>query len=126
MRWFALGVALLVAVGVAVIGCMYLVKPRAAVESFGLPLPEAGPSVDWWLRLKGVRDIVAGLIVLASMAFAGPRVLGMAMLIEALIPLGDMSVIIAGKGSRTTAFGVHGVTAVLMIVASVVLLSGHG
>ena len=123
MHRFAYGVALLVALAVAAIGGLYLVNPRSAVQSFGLPLPEAGPNVDSWLRLKGVRDIVAGVVVLAFMAFSGRRELGMVMLIEALIPLGDMSVIVAGKGSRATAFGVHGVTAALMLVAALLLLS---
>ena len=61
MHWVSIGVALLVAVGVIAIGTMYLSNPRAATRSFGLPLPEVGANIAWWLRLKGVRDIVSGL-----------------------------------------------------------------
>ena len=73
MHWLALGIALLVALGIILIGALYVSRPRAAVRSFGLPLPEDGPNIAWWLRLKGVRDIAAGLTVLAMMVWGGPQ-----------------------------------------------------
>lgn len=124
MHWFSIGVALLVAVGIIAIGFMYLLVPRAATRSFGLPLPEEGVNVAWWLRLKGVRDIVAGLVVLAAMMWGGGRMIGIALLIEAIIPLGDMSLILAAKGSAGRAFGIHGLTAALMILAAIPLVVG--
>ena len=65
MHWFSIGVALLTAVAIIAIGVMYLSNPWAAAQSFGLPLPEEGPNIAWWLRLKGSRDVVSGLVVLA-------------------------------------------------------------
>jgi hypothetical protein len=124
MYIFSVGVALLAAVAIIAIGLMYLFAPRAATASFGLPLPEPGLNVAWWLRLKGVRDVVSGLIVLAALAWGDPRVLGAAVLIEALVPLGDMSLVLASQGSRVRAFGVHGATAALMIVAGLALFTG--
>ena len=122
MHWFSTGVAVLVAVGIIVIGVMYLSDPRAATRSFGLPLPEVGANIAWWLRLKGVRDIVSGLLVLALMVWGGPRMVGIALLIEAIIPAGDMSLILAAKGSTKRAFGMHGLTAALMILAAIPLV----
>ena len=55
MHQLALGVAAVVALAIIVIGALYLARPRAATLSFGLPLPEEGPNIAWWLRLKGVR-----------------------------------------------------------------------
>ena len=78
MHWLAYGMALVLAVAIIAIGALYLVRPRSATSSFGLPLPEDGPNVAWWLRLKGVRDIASGLIVLALMASGFPRVVGIA------------------------------------------------
>jgi len=124
MHWFSIGVALLVAVAIIAIGVMYLSNPRVATQSFGLPLPEEGPNIAWWLRLKGVRDIVAGLVVLALIVWGGPRMLGIALLIEAIIPAGDMSLVLAAKGSTKTAFGIHGLTAALMILAAIPLIMG--
>ena len=121
MHQLALAVAALVALGIIVIGTMYISRPRAGTRSFGLPLPEDGPNIAWWLRLKGVRDIASGLAVLAMMVWGGPRMVGIILLVEALIPIGDMLVILAAKGSTKTAFGVHGVTALVMILAGVAL-----
>jgi hypothetical protein len=124
MNWFSITVTILAALGIIVIGAMYLAAPRAATRSFGLPLPEEGANTAWWLRLKGVRDIVSGLVLLALMAWSGPRILGIVLLIEALIPAGDMSLVLAAKGSTGRALGIHGLTAALMILAAIPLLAG--
>lgn len=124
MHWLALGVALLVALGIIAIGTQYVVGPRTAARSFGLPLPEEGTNVTWWLRLKGVRDIVAGLGVLAFLVWGGPRGVGLILLVDAIIPVGDMLVVLGGKGSVRLAFGMHGLTAVVMILAAISLLVG--
>jgi hypothetical protein len=124
MHWLALGLAALVAVGIIAIGTQYLAAPRAATRSFGLPLPEDGPNIAWWLRLKGVRDIVSGLAVLAFIVWAGPRAVGLILLVYGLIPLGDMLTILAAKGSTRRAFGIHGLTAVAMTLAAILLLIG--
>ena len=124
MHWFSIGVALLAAVAIIAIGVMYLSNPRGATQSFGLPLPEDGPNIAWWLRLKGVRDIVSGLVVLAFVVWGGPRLLGIVVLIEALIPVGDMSLILAARGSTGKALGIHGLTAALMILAAIPLILG--
>ena len=124
MDWFSSGVALLVAIGIIAIGIMYLVSPRAATESFGLPLPEEGPNVAWWLRLKGSRDVTSGLVVLALMAWSTPRMVGVVLLIEAIIPVSDMSLIFAAKGSAKRALSIHGLTAALMVLAAIPLILG--
>lgn len=124
MHWFSIGVASLAAAGIIGIGTMYLFRPRVMTHNFGLPLPEEGRNTTWWLRLKGSRDIVSGLIVLALMAWGTPHLLGLVLLIEALIPTGDMSLILAAKGSTKAAFGVHGLTAALMIAGAIPLLNG--
>ena len=120
MQAFSFWVALLVALAIIAIGISYLSIPRAATRSFGLPLPE-GANVEWWLRLKGVRDVVAGLVILALMAWGGHRMVGIGLMVEAIIPLGDMAVILAAKGSIGRALGIHGLTAALMILAAIPL-----
>ena len=90
MHWFSNGVALLAAIGIIAIGIMYLLQPRVMTFNFGLPLPEEGRNIVWWLRLKGSRDIGSGLVVLALMAWGSPYLLGIVLLIEAIIPTGDM------------------------------------
>jgi Domain of unknown function (DUF4267) len=124
MHWLALGLAVLVALAIIAIGTQYVARPRTATRSFGLPLPEEGANVAWWLRLKGVRDIVAGLGVLAFLVWGGPRGVGLILLVDAIIPVGDMLVVLAGKGSVRLAFGMHGLTAVVMILTAITLIMG--
>ncbi|MGY3587346.1 hypothetical protein ACVIGB_003600 [Bradyrhizobium sp. USDA 4341] len=124
MQWLALGTGLLLALGIIAIGTLYVASPTTATRSFGLPLPENGTNIAWWLRLKGVRDIVAGLAVLAFMVFGAPREVGIILLVEAIIPIGDMLLILAAKGSTKSAFGIHGLTAVIMVLAAMPLIIG--
>ncbi len=124
MHWLVIGLALLLALAIIAIGAQYLVSPLTATRSFGLPLPEPGTNIAWWLRLKGVRDIVSGLIILAFMAWGVPRAVGIVLLIETIIPVGDMLLILAAKGSAKSAFGIHGFTALLVILAAIPLVVG--
>jgi Domain of unknown function (DUF4267) len=124
MHCFALGMALLLAVAIIAIGIQYVARPLTATRSFGLPLPENGANIAWWLRLKGVRDLVSGLAVLALMTWGAPGAVGLILLVEACIPLGDMLVILAANGSAKLAFGMHGLTAVMMVLTALPLIIG--
>jgi hypothetical protein len=123
-HWLTFGTALLLAFAIIAIGTGYILSPRTATRSFGLPLPEDGANVAWWLRLKGVRDIAAGLAVLAFLALGAPRGVGIILLVEAFIPIGDMLVILAAKGSKKSAFGMHGLTAAIMVMAAIPMIFG--
>ena len=124
MHWLALGTARLVALAIIAIGTQYVASPLTATRSFGLPFPENGTNIAWWLRLKGVRDIAPGLAVLAFRAWGTPRGVGIILLVEAIIPVGDMLVILAAKGSTKSAFGMHGLAAVLMVLVAIPLMIG--
>jgi hypothetical protein len=124
MHWLAIGLALFLALAIIAIGTLYLVTPTTATRSFGLPLPESGANFAWWLRLKGVRDVASGVAVLAFMAWGTPRGIAIFLLAAALIPLGDMLLILAAKGSTKSALGMHGPTAMLMVLTAVSLMMG--
>lgn len=57
--------------------------------------------------------------MLAAMVSGGPRMIGIVLLIEAMIPAGDMSLVLAAKVSTRTALAIHGLTAALMILAAI-------
>ena len=63
-----------------------------------------------------------GLVVLAMILAADRRLVGIVLLVEAIIPLGDMSIILASGGSRSRAFSVHGVTCAVMLVVGLLLI----
>jgi hypothetical protein len=64
------------------------------------------------------------LTVLAFMMWGAPSGVGLILLVEAIIPVGDMLVILAAKGSTKRAFGLHGSTAVFMALAAIPLMIG--
>jgi hypothetical protein len=116
-----LTVAALIAVGIIVI-CCYLVSPERISGTFGLKPPASHADTRAWLRPKGIRDVVAGLVVLTMMLTADTRMVGIALLVEAVIPFGDMSIILGSGGSKSRAFSVHGVTCVVMLVVGFLLI----
>jgi hypothetical protein len=117
-----LSLAALIAVGIMVIGCFYLVSPERISGTFGLKPPASDADTRAWLRLKGIRDAVAGLVVLTMMLTADRQSLGIALLVLAIIPLGDMSIILGSGGSKSRAFSIHGVTCAVMLVVGPLLI----
>ena len=117
-----LSVAALIAVSVFVIGCFYLVSPERISGSFGLKPPASDADTRAWLRLKGIRDVGSGLVVLTMMLSADRRWVGIALIGFAIIPLGDMSIILGSGGSKSAAFSIHGLTCVVMLVVGLLLI----
>jgi len=114
--------AALLAVGIIVIGCFYLVSPERISRTFGLKPPASDADTRAWLRLKGIRDVAAGLVVLAMMLTGDWRLVGIALLVEAIIPLGDMSIVLVSGGSKSRAFSIHGISCAVMIVVGLLLI----
>ena len=117
-----LSVAALIAVGIMVIGCFYLASPERVSGSFGLKPPASDADTRAWLRPKGIRDMASGLVVLTLMLTADRRLVGIALLVLAVIPFGDMSIILGSGGSKSKAFSIHGVTCAVMLVICLLLI----
>ncbi len=117
-----LSVTALIAVGVIVIGSLYLVSPERVTGSFGLKLPASDADTRAWLRLKGIRDVASGLVVLTMMLTVDRRSVGIALIAFAIIPLGDMSIVLGSGGSKSKAFSIHGVTCAVMLVVGLLLI----
>jgi hypothetical protein len=115
-------VAALIALAVITIGSFYLVSPQRISASFGLKPPAPDADTRAWLRLKGIRDVGSGLVVLTMMATTDTRSVGIALLAFAIIPLGDMWIVLASGGSRSAAFSIHGVTCAVMLVVGLLLI----
>ncbi|MFD4456531.1 DUF4267 domain-containing protein [Nocardia sp. NPDC058480] len=103
------------------VGINYLIVPEATAAGFGLPAVPEGDAVAF-LNLKGVRDIVSGVVILSLLATKQRFALGVVMLATSLTPFGDMTTVLSWQGSTATAFGVHGFTAVLVALAGVLLI----
>ena len=122
MTTILLSLAALMAVAIIVIGCFYLASPERMTGSFGLKPPASDVDTRAWLRLKGIRDVASGLVVLTMMLTVGTRSVGIALLVLAITPFGDMSVILGSGGSKSKAFSIHGATCTAMLVVGLLLI----
>ncbi|MFE3055654.1 DUF4267 domain-containing protein [Nocardia sp. NPDC059239] len=104
------------------IGFRYLADPQAMAPTFGMRVSPTGEAADF-LNVKGVRDAACALLIVALLAARERYALGIAMLVMATIPTGDMLTILRHDGSTATAFGVHGVTAALVAATGLLLVS---
>jgi len=111
-----LSLAALIALAIIVIGCFYIASPERIFGSFGLKPPATDADTRAWLRLKGIRDVASGLVILTMMLTEGSRSVGIVLLMFAIIPFGDMSNVLGSGGSKSTAFSVHGITCAVMLV----------
>ena len=118
--------AAFIAVAIIVIGCLYLASPNRILGGFGLKPPASDADTLSWLRLKAIRDIASGLVVLTMMFAANRRSVGLVLLVFAIIPFGDMSVVLGSGGSKSKAFAIHGVTCAVMLAVGVLLLHAEG
>jgi hypothetical protein len=112
----------LIGAGIIFIGARFLVAPRVAAAGYGVQ-PDLGQrSAGAYLSVKGVRDIASGLIVFALMAAGATHPLGWMMLAATIIPLADAIIVLGHGGPKSIAYGVHGLTAVVMLITSALLL----
>ncbi len=111
--------SLAVALAIIFVGIRFILFPEAGGLGFGIPLTYD----HWYGRIKGIRDIVSGLLVLGMLWKRDPLSTAIVMGIETLIPLGDLTLILTRNGIADTSHVViHGLTAVYMIVLTALLL----
>ncbi|MEV6359777.1 DUF4267 domain-containing protein [Nocardia asteroides] len=103
------------------IGLSYLITPETIAPGFGLPTWPSGDA-QAFLNLKGVRDTVSGILIIALLALRQRFALGVTLLVLALVPVGDMLTVLSWNGSTAVAFGVHGFTAALVALSGALLV----
>ncbi|MFJ4901567.1 DUF4267 domain-containing protein [Streptomyces sp. NPDC088727] len=102
-------------------GLEFVLSPETTAPTFGLPSWPAGDG-GGFLIVKGSRDIVMALVLGILLLTGHRRALGWVLLVEALAAYGDMTTVLAHHGSVATAFGVHCLTATLMVVTGLLVL----
>ncbi|QVQ54320.1 DUF4267 domain-containing protein [Spiractinospora alimapuensis] len=114
----------LIGAGVFFLGVVGLSAPRFAA-GFGIPhTPTEDPTFRSWLAVKAVRDLGAGLFILIVLVGGSTHLLGWLVLAATVIPTGDALIVLRGGGPRSAVYGVHGATALAVLVVGVLLLVG--
>ncbi|MEU8486688.1 DUF4267 domain-containing protein [Streptomyces sp. NPDC048641] len=117
----AYGLAVVLNLFVVFIGLRFLFQPRAAAAGYGVPAKENGDSA--YLTVKGLRDLVSGLLGLALLAFSNADAAAWFMSVIALTPLGDTVIVLRNGGTKAVAFGIHFATAVVVLVSAALLFA---
>ena len=112
----------LIAAGIIFIGARFIVAPRVAAAGYGVQPDLSQRSAGAYLTVKGIRDIAAGLFVFILMAAGATHLLGWVILAATIIPIVDAAIVLGNGGSKSIALGVHGLTAVVMLLTSALLL----
>lgn len=111
--------AVLACVAIAAIGLRFLLRPGTATRDFGVR-PDDTRALT---AIKGVRDITSGVVPMVVWVVAGVPALGWALIAASITPWADMGIVLARDGRRAAAFGIHGLTAALLVVAGAVLVA---
>jgi hypothetical protein len=117
MNTAALVVGIIASVAIIVVGIRFFLAPDRATLDFGV----APGNVRALTEIKGVRDITSGVVLLVLWVAAGRTALGWAMVAATITPTGDALIVLTNGGKPSTALGVHGVTAALLLAAGLVL-----
>jgi len=120
MSLAALIFALIACVAIIAIGIRFLLAPQRATLAYGV----AADNVRALTEIKGVRDITSGVVPLVVWAAAGRTTLGWALIAAALTPTADAMIVLTNGGKLSTALGIHGITAGLLVAAGLVLALG--
>ncbi len=114
----------LIAVAIALMGARYLLDPRPAAAGFGIPgeFGEDGHGPAW-LAVKATRDISIAVVIAILLIYGTPRLLGWQMLVIALIPIADGTIVLRSGGPKATAYGIHWATAAVMLIAAALLIA---
>ena len=113
----------LLAAAIIVIGARFLVAPRVAAAGYGVVPNLDQPSAGAYLSVKGIRDIATGLFVIILMIAGATPLVGWVMLAATIIPLTDAAIVLRNGGSKAIAYGVHGATAVVMLITTALLIA---
>jgi hypothetical protein len=117
----AYGLAVLLDVFIIFIGARFLLAPSTAAAGYGVPATTHGDAA--YLAVKGVRDVSLGILGLALLAFVGAHAGAWFMLTAAVIPLGDMVIVLRHGGTKAVAFGIHFATAVVVLISAALLFA---
>lgn len=115
----------LVAAGIIFLGLRFMLAPNIGAEAFGIPLPHTKETIAYG-RIKGIRDIFSGIVVLGFLISRKPRATAFAFGAAIIIPVSDcLTVLFVNGVTDVTHLFMHGVTAVYMTITTIFLFKAE-
>jgi hypothetical protein len=115
---------LLVAAGIIFAGIRFLISPNVGATGFGIAFSDARNVA--FGRIKGIRDIFSGLVLLPLLYLGMRRATAWVFTAAIIIPATDCLIILATNGtSDLQHLLIHGLTAVYMMITSFLLFQNQ-
>jgi len=114
---------LILASGIIFIGIRFIIHPQAGASGYGIPFESNSDAV--YGKIKGIRDIFSGIVLLPLLWMRMRKAVAWVFTIAIVVPAFDFLIIIFYNGSNDTShLLVHGITAVVMAITSFLLFYG--
>ncbi|MDB5087195.1 MAG: hypothetical protein JWR09_1189 [Mucilaginibacter sp.] len=111
---------LLIAAGIIFVGARFIVNPSEGAAGFGIPFSNTADYA--YGRIKGIRDIFSGLVLLPLLWLRMRRAVAYVFTSAIIIPATDCLIVLATNGPGDVPHMlIHGGTAVFMVFVSVLL-----
>jgi hypothetical protein len=115
---------LVIALGIIFVGARFIIDPNAGAIGFGIPL-----ATDHDLpfgRIKGIRDIFSGVVLLPLLILRMRTAAAWVFTSAIIVPATDFLIVLATNGaSDLQHLLIHGLTVVYMAVTSFLLFRGR-
>ncbi len=113
-------IVFLTGLGMLFIGGRFLMSPLPAEVAYGIR-PETAGNYSFHY-IKGVRDLFSGLLVCTLVLLNQRKALGVVLLTAAIIPFGDMLIVISKEYNSLVQAMPHIMALIICVVAGLVLL----
>jgi hypothetical protein len=113
---------LIIAVGIIFIGVRFIIQPDVGAVGYGIPFENSNDAA--YGRIKGIRDIFSGVVLLPLLWMRMRKAVAWVFTAAILVPACDFLIILSyNGGSDLSHLLIHGITAVVMLIISVLLFS---
>ena len=110
----------LVAAGIIFIGARFIADPLTGAEGYGITISDAKDLP--FGRIKGIRDIFSGLVLLPFLFLRMRNATALALTTAIIVPATDFCIVLMTNGPKDLQhLLIHGLTVVYMIITSVLL-----
>jgi Domain of unknown function (DUF4267) len=120
IRSVSFWMTLLIALGIIFVGARFIINPNAGATGFGIPF--ASNADLPFGRIKGIRDIFSGVVLLPLLILRMRRAAAWVFTTTMIVPATDFLIVLSTNGSADIShLLIHGLTVVYMAITSFLL-----
>ncbi len=114
---------LVLASGIIFIGVRFIIYPQVGALGYGITFANDHDAV--YGKVKGIRDVFSGIVLLPLLFMRMRKAVAWVFTAAILVPSCDFMIILFCNGSNDiTHLMIHGITAMVMLITSVLLFYG--